>query len=94
MLNQASEEIDPKHFDVLDVNWQANKKYVAQVYSGEAILFRCQVQPVKFTHYSDLGWSKLITGGLTVHEMQIGHYDVLREPYVKVLAEKLQHYLN
>jgi len=94
VLNQTSEELDPKYFDVVDANWQAGKKYVAQVYSGEAILFRCQVQPVKFTHYSDLGWSKLITGGLTVHEMQIGHYDVLREPYVQVVAEKLQHCLD
>ena len=94
VLNQASKELDPKYFDILDANWQANKKYVAQVYPWEAILFRCQVQPVKLAHYSDLGWSKLITGSLTVHEMQIGHYDVLREPYIQVVAEKLQHYLD
>lgn len=94
LLNKVGEDIDPKYFRILDVNQQAHDNYRGQEYLGEAVLFRCQIQPTKYAFYPDLGWSKLIIGRITVHQIPGSHYDVLREPVVQMIAEKLQHYLN
>jgi thioesterase domain-containing protein/acyl carrier protein len=74
---------------------QADKDYVPQVYPGRAILFRaseqfagewsqwCSIDP-------ELGWGKLVAGGLEVHEVPGNHINMFSFPYIRVLAEKLR----
>jgi len=76
-------------FEVLDSNTQAARNYLPQVYPGSAILFRCRVQEPKFSHDPYLGWSELIGQKLEVYDVPGDHYGMLREPRVRVLAEKL-----
>ena len=73
---------------------QANGDYVPQVYPGRAILFRVS-EPVEEWlewHSVDpqLGWGRVVTGGLETHEIPGNHLNMFNEPYVQVLAEKLQ----
>jgi thioesterase domain-containing protein/acyl carrier protein len=81
------------------VHQQAARNYLpAQVYSGRAILFRGSeylalewwVDPDD----SQLGWSRLVNGGLELQETPGHHFNMFSEPYVQVLAEKLQVYLE
>jgi amino acid adenylation domain-containing protein len=73
---------------------QATSQYSPQVYSGRAILFRATKQPahslltVRIDRY--LGWKPLITGNIELHELPCHHFNMLAEPTVKLLAEKLQ----
>ena len=78
---------------------QADKNYVPQVYPGRAILFRasepfagewskwCSIDP-------ELGWGRLVAGGLQIYEVPGNHMSMFKEPYLRVLAEKLQACLD
>jgi len=77
---------------------QADKYYVPQVYPGRAIVFRaseslegwldwCSVDP-------ELGWGKLVAGGLDIYEVPGNHLNMFNEPNVQVLAEKFKSCLD
>jgi len=77
---------------------RADKDYVAQVYPGRAIIFRakeplegwldwCSLDP-------QLGWGKLVAGGLEIYEVPGNHLNMFNEPNVQILAEKLKAYLD
>jgi len=91
---------EAKHISALKAaHDQANKDYVPKVYPGRAILFRvrepfagdwsqwCEVDP-------KLGWGKLVAGGLEIQEVPGNHMNMFDEPYVQVLAKKLQASLD
>ena len=75
---------------------EAARDYVPQVYSGRAILFRASEQPPVEWGRTDpqLGWGSLVAGGLEIHEVPGNHGSILSEPYVRVIAEKLQACLD
>lgn len=77
-----------------EAHMQANRDYVPQVYAGRAILFRV-TEPVEEWlewHSVDpqLGWGRVVAGGLETYEIPGNHLNMFNEPYVQVLAEKLQ----
>ncbi len=37
-----------------------------------------------------LGWGSIVTGGIDVHHLEGEHTSILREPYIKLLAERLK----
>jgi thioesterase domain-containing protein len=41
-----------------------------------------------------LGWKGLAAGGIDVHHVPADHFTILREPAVRVLAEKLRECLD
>lgn len=76
---------------------QANSDYVLQVYPDQVILFRAielleeWLELLEWHQIElDLGWSSLVTGGLEIQEVPGDHMNMLNEPHVRVLAEKLQ----
>jgi amino acid adenylation domain-containing protein len=71
--------------NVARVNDQAHALYVPGPYAGRAILFVAQ----ESWWSGDLGWSRLVTGGLDVREVPGGHNDFVGEPYVSTLAQQL-----
>jgi hypothetical protein len=71
-------------------NDQANRAYVAQPYPGRVTLFRAGERPVWLYPDRDLGWGGLAAGGLEVHEVPGDHETVIKEPYIRLLAEKLK----
>jgi len=76
------------------VHRQMFKDYVPQVYSSRGTLLRTREQLPKFSYEPQLGWGELISGGLERYEIVGPHEALMREPYVRVLAEKLQACLN
>ena len=77
-----------------DAHLQADRDYVPQVYSGRAILFRAREPLEDYLEWCSveyhLGWDDLVAGGLEIQEVPGNHFNMFSEPYVQVLAEKLQ----
>lgn len=85
----------PPHLEYLgmrEIHDQAAYQYSPQVYSGRVTIFRAVVRGDEETSYvePDLGWGKLVTGGLEIHDIPSSHLGILQEPYVQVLAHKLK----
>jgi phthiocerol/phenolphthiocerol synthesis type-I polyketide synthase E len=67
-------------------------KYVPQkIYPGKAVIFK-PVDGVSLSSTFDpeLGWGKLVAGGLEIHEVPSGHTELFEEPPVRVVAEILK----
>ncbi len=67
--------------------------YTPQVYSGKAILFRCEESPWWIANNPDLGWRGLVAGDIEVHNIPGNHENITRVN-VHLLGEKLQDCLN
>jgi amino acid adenylation domain-containing protein len=90
MINEWGNSALPSYIDVFDANLQASEDYRGQSYAGNLTLFRCQVQPQNQALSADLGWRSLVTGKVEIHPVNAPHYDLLLEPHVQVLAEKIK----
>ena len=74
--------------DVKEFNSLAVREYAPQIYDGRVTLFwasgdlRTSIDLVA-------GWRALAGGGIEVHEIPGSHLDIVKEPHVQELAEKL-----
>lgn len=71
--------------DVTQFNDEAHRKYIPHPYAGSALLFLAR----ESTWSGDLGWRRLVTGGLEIREVPGGHQNFIKEPHVRVLAQQL-----
>jgi amino acid adenylation domain-containing protein len=94
MIGQWSEALSPEYINVFDANLQASEDYQTQLYPGKMTLFRCQVQPLTQALSPDLGWDKLIAGDLEIHDIPSIHAEILKEPVVKFVAQKIKSCLE
>jgi thioesterase domain-containing protein len=69
---------------------RANQAYVPEAYRGRVVLFKTQGR----YHSGYTGWEKLVAGRLETEDLDTDHDNVFKEPYVRVLAEKLRNYIN
>jgi len=79
---------------VHDANAAADRTYTVRPYSGKVTLFNAQerqwsdlINPLPF-------WKKMALGGVESINVPGKHYSILDEPYVSVLAEKLEAVLQ
>lgn len=72
----------------------ASRSYRPRPYSGKVTIFRADKQPSGIYPDPTLGWSELVKGGLTVHEVPGTHGSLVVEPRVRFLIEKLEHCLE
>jgi len=77
-----------------DAVTNAVKNYVPRPYSGCVTLFRSRRQRTVSSHDPEMGWGQLARGGLKVVVIPGDHGDLLDEPFVGVLATKLQACLD
>jgi aspartate racemase len=68
-----------------DIEWVFAPK---EVYPDRVTLFRA-TENMGFID-PDLGWSELAPGGLEIHDVPGDNFNMLEEPHVQVLAEKLR----
>lgn len=79
--------------DIKEFNSLAVRAYTPQVYDGKVTLFwasadlRTSIDLVE-------GWRALAGGGIEVHEIPGSHLDIIKEPHVGDLANKLGSCLN
>jgi thioesterase domain-containing protein len=78
------------------VNWFAASRYEPRPYPGSITLFRALSRATTNARESqdDLDWKSLASGGLEVHEFAGTHHNILREPNVQLLAQKITACLN
>ena len=81
---------DLRLLEVAGANHQARNSYVLQVYPGRVTLFRSSQASVGFSDDLKLGWGELAAGGVEIYEITCSHTDMMEEPQVKLLAQKLQ----
>lgn len=73
---------------------QASRLYFPKPYSGRMVLFRAMERDVFEVGYDrDLGWGPLAAFGLEIFDVPGDHLGILKDPNVRVLADKLQLYL-
>jgi len=79
-------------FEVFKGNLKAMWEYRPQPYPGKITLFASQEQPIAIdiAHDPCLGWEAWAAGGVEVHRIPGRHLDVIKEPNVRIVAEKLR----
>ena len=78
----------------LEMNLRAFFDYVPGPYPGRVTLLQARTQPLFASHSRDQGWGKWAEGGVEVRTIPGNHESILREPYVRHLAESLQETLT
>ncbi|PNJ93032.1 acyl-CoA synthetase [Cylindrospermopsis raciborskii C04] len=87
-----------KYITIMDANTQALREYKFPIYSGKATLLRTEDEHrgnhlgMKYDH--QFGWGDIVTGELDVYHVPGSHLSLLDEPYVGVVAKKLQECLE
>jgi thioesterase domain-containing protein/acyl carrier protein len=77
---------------VRDINWIAGLNYKVLPYDGHVTLFRA-MEEGDWGLPEDLGWRAMARGGVEIHPFPGDHGQVLAEPSVSHLAEKLSECL-
>jgi len=73
--------------DWVQTYWPENHK--ATQFRAPVILFKRPKQPFYYINDPELGWGTRSRSGVEVHEVDFHHLEMLREPWVQVLGEKL-----
>jgi thioesterase domain-containing protein/acyl carrier protein len=84
----------PRLLRVILKNFQSSGNYIPSVYSGKIHLFRTNEKLWEVQRDNTFGWSHLAKGGVKIHQIPGHHLNVLRNPNVQVLAQKLTACLN
>lgn len=71
-------------------NHRAFYSYTPQRYPGLINFFCASEQAFEVTEALSQRWESLTTGGIKIHTIPGDHYTIVREPYVKVLAEQIE----
>jgi len=69
------------------------RAYVPQVYDGHITLFWASADLRSSLDLVE-GWRALAGGGIEVHEIPGSHLDIVKEPHVQYLANKLNSCLG
>jgi amino acid adenylation domain-containing protein len=81
-----------RKFMVEEATRQALRKYVLQVYSGRATVFRTEDGLVVEQREADseMGWGKLALGGVDIYDISGIHNSIFKEPHVRSVSEKMK----
>jgi amino acid adenylation domain-containing protein len=82
--------------ELLRSDLRATQNYGLRLYPGRITFFKASETPAGASPDPDptLGWSKWASGGVEVHVVPGNHANLMYEPHVEVLAEKLTACLN
>ena len=75
--------------NVREINYVAGVTYSLQPYSGELTLFRAENNAYEQPLPRDLNWGGLAAGGVVIEELPGDHGQILSQPGLGVLAQKL-----
>jgi len=78
--------------NIEEINFAAVKDYEPQTYSGNVTLFLASDLTADFD--LDDGWRELVHGEIETFEISGNHLNMIKEPYVRPLAEKLRACLD
>jgi thioesterase domain-containing protein len=67
--------------------WPDN--YTSTVFRAPVVLFKRPKQPFYYVKDHQMGWGGRTKSGVEIHEIDFDHVQLLREPHVRALGEKL-----
>ncbi|NEN87818.1 MAG: amino acid adenylation domain-containing protein [Okeania sp. SIO3H1] len=76
-------------FEVFQATAIASYNYKARPYSGNMVLLNASQQLIDIGGDRTLGWRDFVAGEIEIHEIPGEHFSIIREPQVRVLAERL-----
>jgi len=74
--------------NIEEINFAAVKDYQPQIYAGDVTLFLATDLTADYD--SKDGWRELVKGRIETHEVPGNHLNIIKEPGVRTLAEKLR----
>jgi acyl transferase domain-containing protein/thioesterase domain-containing protein/acyl carrier protein len=80
--------------NIFKINAEAMKAYKPKIYPGKIIFFRANERDAFNPQNPELGWVDLAAEGLQIIEVPGNHITMHSFPHVKVLAEKLNNYIE
>jgi len=63
-------------------------------FRAPVVLFKRPKQPFYYINDAEMGWGERSQGGVTIHEVDFHHAEILREPHVAVFGTKLAEHLQ
>ena len=58
-------------------------------FRAPVLLFKRPRQPYYYIRDPQMGWGERSTGGIEICEVDCGHFEMLRQPYVRLISERL-----
>jgi thioesterase domain-containing protein/acyl carrier protein len=80
--------------EVVLANRQAERSYTPVVYPNQIMVFRAEELIEPGNSDPTMGWNHLTDGGVKVYTISGDHYTLVKEPHVRVLAERLRNSLE
>lgn len=93
LYQRVGRRLPPVLRNIEELNFAAVKDYVPQVYPGHATLFLASDDRTAAFDVEE-GWQGLVAGGLEKIRVSGNHLDIVKEPHVRTLAEKLRACLD
>jgi amino acid adenylation domain-containing protein len=89
-------EISQAHrfVELLKSDFQASRNYELHLYPGRVTLFKASEELAGTSPDPTLGWSEWANAGVEVHVVAGNHANMVYQPHVEGLAEKLSECLN
>jgi thioesterase domain-containing protein/acyl carrier protein len=94
ILRSLGRPLPQKVGTIEEINSYAGYNYFPKVYPGKLTLFRSTKRNVSHGDDEWCGWGELAAGGIDVHHIPATHFNILQEPAVKVVSEKLAQSLQ
>ncbi|HRV96618.1 MAG TPA: AMP-binding protein, partial [Anaerolineae bacterium] len=89
-----TDHISDYHLRVMETHIRARSNYSPGPYNGAVTLFRTRSQSLSRTPDFTMGWKKLARGGVVIKRIAGSHHNILEQPHVQSLAEKLKESLR
>jgi len=71
-----------------------NENFHPPQFRASVLLFKRPRQPFYYVRDPEMGWGARCTGGVEICEVRCGHFQILRQPHVGVIAERLSARLH
>ena len=92
IYKRVGRPLPPVLQNIEEINFTAVKDYVPQTYSRNVMLFLASDLTADYDLHD--GWRELIAGEIEAHEIPGNHINIIKEPHVGALAEKLRSCLD
>jgi amino acid adenylation domain-containing protein len=80
----------PKQRSAWSEAYWPGEQFVPPVIQGEITLFKRAQQPYYYVRDPLMGWGPRAMGGVNIHVLPIDHEEMLREPDVQILGDRLR----
>jgi thioesterase domain-containing protein len=81
--------LSEKALDDMQRRLGAASRYRPQPYPGAITLFKARARPLTRALEPDLGWRRVVLGGVDVRRVPGNHRSMMQSPYVESLARRL-----